>query len=184
MLKNTLPKLIATFAVFALLVPVMASAHEAKTVTTTNDYGVTVTTKVADTDEDSNEDEDTDEDNNKDAKTPKVRTLEGRHDNGKHLGWFKDHSKNHDGDEDEDNDSEEANARAQGEVTAVNDNGFMIQSDADSEIQVNVTDDTEYVDAEGDATTRGDIDEEDNVKVFGFWDDILNVFNAIKVRLF
>lgn len=241
MLKSNLFKIFAAFAVMAMMAPGLASAnggdHNKANVSSTNEFGVRILGYRKERDDRS------------ETKFESKHSIEGRHDNGKHLGWFKEHKKDFkrnafsgevttvssigftftakDGSsltvntEDakivrlpnatlnaeivvgdrvhvvgEKTDSNivattvydfAANlhaAVAKGSVTAVSDDSITVQTDADSTITVNTNGDTKVVDADGNASTLAEVDAGENVKLFGFWDSVLNVFNAIKIKLF
>jgi hypothetical protein len=76
-------------------------------------------------------------------------------------------------------------AIAKGTVTAVNTNSITVQTKDDgTSITVNTTPDTTIVDANNNTVAQADIATDAKVKVIGFWDTVLNVFNAIKIKLF
>lgn len=74
-------------------------------------------------------------------------------------------------------------AVAKGTVTVVTDDSITVQTKNDQTITVNTNGDTQVVDKNGDETTLAAVDAGAKVKLFGLWDSILNVFNAIKIRL-
>lgn len=264
MLKSNFYKIVAAFAVMALMAPGLALANggsgnaEARvnfddraSVSSTNEFGVRILGERSDRGdrERSKDRSNSNNDEREHSNFKSKHSIEGRKDNGKHLGWFKDHNKDFkrnafsgevtvvsstgftftakDGSSLTVN-TEDAKivrlpnatlnsgisvgdrvhvigektdsnivatavydfaahlhaAVAKGSVTAVSDDSITVQTDADSTITVNTNGDTKVVDAEGNATTLAEIDTNENVKLFGFWDSILNVFNAVKIRLF
>lgn len=74
-------------------------------------------------------------------------------------------------------------AIAKGTVTAVTDNSITVQTKDDKTVTVNTDGDTKVVDQNGNPATVADIDTGENVKLFGLWDTVLHVFNALKIRL-
>lgn len=74
-------------------------------------------------------------------------------------------------------------AKEKGTVTAVTDTTVTIQNKSGETVTVNTDADTQVVDQNGDATTLAEVDTGEKVKVFGIWDTVLNIFNAIKIRL-
>jgi hypothetical protein len=74
-------------------------------------------------------------------------------------------------------------AAAKGTVNSVSDNSLTVQTKADAEVQVNVDGDTEIVDQNHDVVALADVEAGSKVKLFGFWDTVLNVFNAIKIKI-
>lgn len=76
-------------------------------------------------------------------------------------------------------------AVAKGEVTAVSGNDLTVQvAGATQSLPVKVDGDTQVVNADKTPATIADVQSGTTVKVIGFWDNILNVFNAIKIKLF
>lgn len=74
-------------------------------------------------------------------------------------------------------------AMAKGTVTTVTDDTITVQTKDNTEITVNTTDDTKIVDSDHEVIAQEDIETGSKVKLFGLWDSILNVFNAIKISL-
>ena len=249
MLKNNFSKMVAAFAVMAMMAPGLALANGSghnddnnkvrfgTNVSSTNEFGVQILGE---------RDGSHDKDKNKDNDRGKFNRDGDRHDNGKHLGWFKDFKKGmaasgevtaisstgftftakdgtsinvNTGDakivllpnatlntevsvgdrahvigDRTDNSIDatkvfdfEANLKpaiAKGTVTAVTDDSITVQTDADSTVTVNTNGETKVIDADGNATTMAEVDTNDEVKLFGFWNSMLNVFHAIKIRLF
>ena len=77
-------------------------------------------------------------------------------------------------------------AVAKGTVTATAANTLTVQSDVanSTPFTVNVDADTKVVTAAHTEGTLADVTTGSTVKVVGFWDNVLNVFNAIKIKLF
>ncbi len=74
-------------------------------------------------------------------------------------------------------------AKEKGTVTAVTDTSITIQDKSGETVTVKTDADTQVVDQNGQATTLAEINTGEKVKVFGLWDTVLNIFNAIKIRL-
>ncbi len=74
-------------------------------------------------------------------------------------------------------------AKEKGTVTAVTDTTVTIQNKSGETVTVNTDADTQVVDQNGDATALAEVNTGAKVKVFGIWDTVLNIFNAIKIRL-
>ena len=74
-------------------------------------------------------------------------------------------------------------AKEKGIVTAVTDTSITIQDKSGETVTVKTDADTQVVDQNGQATTLAEINTGEKVKVFGLWDTVLNIFNAIKIRL-
>jgi hypothetical protein len=73
-------------------------------------------------------------------------------------------------------------ATAKGTVTAVAGSNITVQVDgATNPLAVKVDGDTQVVNA---SATLADVTVDSKVKLIGFWDTVLNVFNAIKIKLF
>ena len=74
-------------------------------------------------------------------------------------------------------------ARTSGTITEVNDDSFVVQTTDDTTITVNTTDDTVFVNEDGETVNESDVEVGMTAKIAGLWDSVLNVFNAIKVKL-
>lgn len=77
-------------------------------------------------------------------------------------------------------------ARAKGTVTAVSGNSLTVQTNHDgviSNVTVNTNANTQITKSGGTAGTMADITAGAMVKVKGLWDELLNVLNAIKIRI-
>lgn len=77
-------------------------------------------------------------------------------------------------------------AMAKGTVTAKTADTLIVQSSIEgtAPFTVNVDGDTKVMNSDHTEATLADINTESEVKVVGFWDNVLNVFNAIKIKLF
>ncbi len=79
-------------------------------------------------------------------------------------------------------------AKAKGTVTSVTTTSggatVTVQNKDGQTATVNVTEDTQIKTANNQVGTTADIQVGTKVKLFGLWDSVLNVFNAIKVRIF
>lgn len=76
-------------------------------------------------------------------------------------------------------------ATAKGTVTAVAGSNITVQVDgATNPLAVKVDGDTQVVNADKTPATLADVTVDSKVKLIGFWDTVLNVFNAIKIKLF
>ncbi len=74
-------------------------------------------------------------------------------------------------------------AMASGTVTEVNDNSFTVQTTDDTTITVNTDDNTKFTNEDGEEVADSEIEVGVKAKLVGFWDSVLNVFNAVKVKL-
>lgn len=74
-------------------------------------------------------------------------------------------------------------AVAKGTVTATTSDSITVQNKNGQTATVNTNSDTEVVTQDGEAATLADIDTDSKVKVFGFWDSVLNVLTAVKIKL-
>ena len=137
MLKSNVPKFVVTFAIMAIMAPAgLALAHGGsdKSDAKVNEFGVHILGDRDGSNDDkgdkANEDrnEDKAEHPNGDDNKKVERTLEGRHDNGKHLGWFKDHAKN-----------DLKDMAFSGTVTAVSSTGFTFTAKDGSSVIVDTT---------------------------------------------
>lgn len=75
-------------------------------------------------------------------------------------------------------------AMAKGTVTAVTDDTITVQTGDDTSITVNTNSDTQITNSDHEDVDQGDIEVGMKAKLVGFWDSVLNVFNAIKIKLF
>lgn len=77
-------------------------------------------------------------------------------------------------------------AMAKGTVTAKTADTLTVQSSTGgtTPFTVNVDGDTKIVNADHTEATLADVNTDSEIKVVGFWDNVLNVFNAIKIKLF
>jgi hypothetical protein len=77
-------------------------------------------------------------------------------------------------------------AKAKGTVTAVNGNTVTVQTQHQgvvSNVTVNTNANTQVTKADGSTGTAADVQVGSTVKVKGLWNEILNVLNAIKIRI-
>lgn len=74
-------------------------------------------------------------------------------------------------------------AKVKGTVTAVNGSTITLQTKHDQTITVNTDSSTTVTKADGTTGTSSDVTVGSSVKVKGLWNMVLNVFNAIKIRL-
>lgn len=79
-------------------------------------------------------------------------------------------------------------ASAKGTVTTVSSTSgttstVTVQNKSGQTATVNITGDTEVTTSDKEVGTASDVQVGAKVKLFGFWDSVLNVFNAIKVRI-
>jgi ribosome maturation factor RimP len=74
-------------------------------------------------------------------------------------------------------------AKATGTVTAVNGDTITLETSDDTTITVNTDSNTEFVNEDGETAALSDVKLNMTAKLLGFWDSILNVFNAVKVSL-
>lgn len=75
-------------------------------------------------------------------------------------------------------------SKAKGTVTAATDHSLTVLTKGNKTITVNTDGDTKIMDKDGNKVAMADIDAGAKVKLSGVWNTILNVFNAIKVRVF
>ncbi|HEX3100089.1 MAG TPA: DUF5666 domain-containing protein [Patescibacteria group bacterium] len=75
-------------------------------------------------------------------------------------------------------------AITKGTVTAVTDSSITVQTKDNKTVTVNTDGDTQVIAQDGQPATLADIDAGSKVKMFGLWDTVLHVFNAIKIKLF
>jgi hypothetical protein len=193
MLKSTIAKLTAIFAIVALMVPGLALANGGQgkvgaDISSGNmKASASSETKVhaletededddADVDEDNDSDEDinedTDDDNDSDSshlhgreQAASRHTMEGRHDNGKHLGWFKDTFMGGDKDDQDDEDNDQDEDVFSGKVTAVSDSGFTFTTKNGSTYTVETEDAT--IVSYPNSTLNSEIEVGDRVHVVG-----------------
>lgn len=74
-------------------------------------------------------------------------------------------------------------AKAKGTVTASSSNSLTVETKSGETLNVNTTADTQIVGDDHEELAMADIETGAKVKLFGLWDSLLNVFNAIKIRL-
>lgn len=74
-------------------------------------------------------------------------------------------------------------AIAKGTVTAVNDNSITVQTKDNNTITVNTDSSTEITNSDKEDVASADVETGSKVKMFGLWDSVLNIFNAIKIKL-
>lgn len=72
---------------------------------------------------------------------------------------------------------------AKGTVTAVTDNTMTVLTKDNQTISVNTDTNTQVVTQDHQPATLADVQTGAKVKLFGLWDSVLNVFNAIKIKL-
>lgn len=73
--------------------------------------------------------------------------------------------------------------KAKGTVTAVNGNTITVQTKDNKTVTVNMDQDTKITTASNQPGTTADVQVGSKVKAFGLWNSILNVFNAIRIRI-
>lgn len=75
-------------------------------------------------------------------------------------------------------------AAAKGVVTAVSGNTVTVQTKDNKTITVNTDSNTQVVKKDGTTgTVAADVTANSKVKLFGLWDNVLHVFNAIKIKI-
>ncbi len=75
-------------------------------------------------------------------------------------------------------------AAAKGTVTAVSGNTVTVQTKDNKIVTVNTDSNTQVVRKDGTAgTVATDVTTNSKVKLFGLWDSVLHVFNAIKIKI-
>ncbi len=74
-------------------------------------------------------------------------------------------------------------AKAKGTVTSIDGNTMTVQTKDNKTATVNVTADTQVVTSNNQTGTTADVQVGSKVKLFGLWDNILNVFNALKIKV-
>lgn len=74
-------------------------------------------------------------------------------------------------------------AMAKGTVTVTASNTLTVDAGGTLPLTVNVDEDTKVVTSDHTEGTLSDVSVDSEIKVVGFWDSVLNVFNAIKIKL-
>lgn len=75
-------------------------------------------------------------------------------------------------------------AVAKGTVTAVSGSNLTLQTQGNNTVTVATNSNTAVTKADGTAGTTADVQSGAMVKIKGLWDSVLNVFTAIKIKLF
>jgi hypothetical protein len=74
-------------------------------------------------------------------------------------------------------------AMAKGTVTAINGSTLTVQTKDNTTVTVNTDDQTKITNSDHEAVTTANIEAGSKVKLFGWWDSLLNVFDAVMVRI-
>lgn len=73
--------------------------------------------------------------------------------------------------------------KVKGTITATSDSSLTVQKKNGTEVTVNTDSNTKIMTKDGEAVSLADIGLGATVKVFGLWDQILNIFSALKITI-